>query len=371
MNIGVNARILLSDHMEGVARYIYETTRHMAMAHPDDTFFLFFDRKVSAHFVFPANVIKIVVPLQARHPILWHIWFEYLLPVFFYTYKIDVFYSGDGYLSLRTKIPTVLVTHDLAYIHFPEHIPYLALKHYQKYIPRYHDKAVSIIAVSEFVKNDIQKQFNISTDKIHVAYNAVSEHLPDYDDVIPENLLRNISDDPYFIYLGSLHPRKNIERLIDGFNQFLLQTDKQYKLILCGRLAWKSDEIRKKIAQSKAVIHSGPISETTKYKLIKKAEALVYISLFEGFGIPILEAMKTGTPVITASITSMPEVADNAAILVNPYDVPAISEAFIKISTDIKLKEELISRGNERCKMFNWSKSSEIIYNQLLKAKNK
>ena len=126
MRIGVNARLLLSENMEGIPRFTFETTRQMALDHPDDDFILFFDRKVKSNFDFPPNVQKIVIPLQARHPVLWYIWFELLVPLYLKKHQIDVFYSADGYLSLRTGIHTVMVMHDLAYLHFPSHISFVS-----------------------------------------------------------------------------------------------------------------------------------------------------------------------------------------------------------------------------------------------------
>lgn len=365
MNIGVNARVLTTENMEGVARYIYETTRCMAMAHPDDRFILFFDRNVKAQFDFPANVSKVIVPVQARDPILWYIWFELLLPIYLKKYKIDVFYSGDGSLSLRTNVPTLLVTHDLAYIHHPDHISKRYLSYNKAYVPKFHQKAASIITVSHYVKNDVINKFGVDPSKIHVAYNAVNK--------LDRQSLSSSSDEktqinhPYFIYVGSLHPRKNIIRLIDGFLKFKSMTDNDYKLVIAGRLAWKSDDIKQKLTSSPDIIYLGMVSEQKKNELISKAVALAYISVFEGFGIPIIEAMRLSVPVITSSVTSMPEVAGDAALLVDPFDINSIASALTTLSNDQDLRTDLIKKGNERYQYFSWEKSGDIIYNELLK----
>lgn len=365
MNIGVNARVLTSENMEGVARYIYETTRCMAMAHPDDRFILFFDRNVKSQFDFPANVSKVIVPVQARDPILWYIWFELLLPIYLKWYKIDVFYSGDGSLSLRTNVPTLLVTHDLAYIHHPDHISKRYLSYNKVYVPKFHQKASSIITVSHYVKNDVINKFGVDPSKIHVAYNAVNK--------LDQQSLTSSSDEktqinhPYFIYVGSLHPRKNIIRLIDGFLRFKSLTNNDYKLVIAGRLAWKSDDIKQKLTSSPDIIYLGMVSEQKKNELISKAVALAYISVFEGFGIPIIEAMRLSVPVITSSVTSMPEVAGDAALLVYPFDINSIASALTTLSNDQDLRTDLIKKGNERYQYFSWEKSGDIIYNELLK----
>lgn len=365
MNIGVNARLLLGLNMEGIARFTYETTYKMALDHPNDSFFLFFDRNVAIDFGFPENVHNVIVPLQARHPFLWHTWFEYLLPYYFKKYQIDVFYSTDGYLSLSTQVPTLLVVHDLAYLYYPSHIAKLSLKHYQYFIPRYIKKAKAIISVSQFVKNDIIHHFKTPEDKISVAYNAINAPKSNKLDSLSSEITK-----PYFIYVGSLNPRKNIVRLIDAFDTFNGDVDHKFTLVLAGRLAWKSKEIKEKIDQSPHVIHLGEISETNKYILLKNALALVYISLFEGFGIPILEAMMSGIPVITSSISSMPEVAGDAAICVDPKNTTEIAEAMKQIATQPNVRAALIAKGNKRYRDFSWANSANIIYNQLVKIKS-
>lgn len=369
MNIGVNARVLTSENMEGVARYIYETTLSMALAHPEDRFILFFDRKVNVNFCFPSNVSKVIVPVQARDPILWYIWFEILIPIYLRSYKIDVFYSGDGSLSLRSDVPTLLVTHDLAYLYYPDYIPQRHLSYNQKNVPKFHQKASSIITVSGYVKNDVIKNFDIHPSRINVAYNAINP--------IKLSVILKSNDDnnktinhPYFIYVGSLHPRKNIINLIDAFNAFNANINKDYKLVLAGRLAWKSDDIKHKIEASPDVIFLGTISEQTKNRLISESQALVYISVFEGFGIPIIEAMSLGVPVITSSVTSMPEVAGDAALLVDPFDITSIAAAMANLANNGTLKSDLIRKGHERYQYFSWEKSASIIYDELLKIRN-
>ncbi len=365
MNIGVNARLLTSENMEGIARYIYETTRSMAITHPEDRFVLFFDRKVKVNFDFPSNVTKVIVPVQARDPILWYIWFELLMPIYLKWYKIDVFYSGDGSLSLRSSVPTLLVTHDLAYLHYPDHISKRNLAYNQKYVPRFHQKASSIITVSNYVKNDLINKFGLHPSKIHVAYNAINKlsQLVASDEINIESQIKN----PYFIYVGSLHPRKNIINLIDGFAKFKSLTNNTYKLVIAGRLAWKADEIKRKLASSSDVIYLGMVSEQIKNRLISQSEALVYISVFEGFGIPIIEAMSLGVPVITSDVTSMPEVAGDAALLVDPFDINSISYAMASLAMDESLKADLSKKGYERYQHFSWDKSASIIYYELAK----
>ncbi len=365
MRIGVNGRLLLSDKMEGMPRYIYETTLQMALSHPDDRFILFFDRKIKVDFGFPPNVESVIVPWHARHPILWYWWFELMIPLYLWWYKIDVFYSGDGYMSLRTQTPTLMVIHDLAYVHYPEQIQASSLWHYKRYVPQYIRQASSLMTVSDYVKNDIHSNFDIPLENIKIAGNAV-EHIPlSLTAEMTESIQQQLDGKPYFLYIGAIHPRKNIINLIKAFNTF--NKDNSHKLILAGRMAWKTNEIKEMIQLSADILHVGMVTEIEKYILIRNAVAVTYVSLFEGFGIPILEAMRAGTPVITSHATSMPEVAGDAALLVNPHDPEDIAKAITSLALDKTLRERLIKKGYPQCDKFSWKTSGDIIYKELLR----
>lgn len=365
MRIAVNTRVLLKGRMEGVCRYIHETTKRIVLAHPEHEFVFFFDRSFHPSFIYAPNVTPVVLSPPTRDPILWKIWFDYVLPRALRKHKIDVFLSGDTYLSLRTEIPTILVSHDIAYVHFPDHIPGRVLKYYEKHFPAFHRKAKKIVAVSKFTKQDIVQTYGLDPENIAVAYNATPEGFAPFSEEEKALTRRQITNgQPFFIYVGALHPRKNISKLMKAFLQFKL-SGKPHKLILLGRKAWNFEEYEKTIAESPDII----FLDGNKYdpkKIVPAAEAMVYVSLHEGFGIPILEGMSAGVPVITSNTSSMPEVAGNAALLVNPTSAQEIEHAFTKISNQDH--KELIEKGLKRVKEFEWEKSAEVIYKTILEA---
>ncbi len=361
MKIGVNARLLVSPKMEGIARYIYETTVHMALTHPDDEFILFFDRQYNGKFIFPSNIKCVVVPWHARHSYIWYLWFEIMLPMYFKIYKIDVFYSGEGYLSKKSRVPTLLVLHDLTYLHYPEHVQKDSLMYFRKNTPKFLEIAQTVVTVSHYVKGDIIRHFAITPEKIKVAYNAVTPIQPQKHTKLPPIL------EPYFIYVGAIHPRKNVKNIIEAFLQFKISQKTNIKLVLLGRMAWDTKEIEQMVNFSEDIIYLGMLDDDSKNVWIRNAVCMVYVSLFEGFGIPILEAMNLGTPVITSNITSMPEVASDAAICVDPTSINEIAEAMNTILKDNTLRDTLIEKGHKRVKDFQWSKSAQIIYSELFK----
>jgi glycosyltransferase involved in cell wall biosynthesis len=368
MKIAINTRFLLKHQMEGVGRFIYETTKRLVLNHPDDEFHFLFDRSYDPSFIHAPNVKAKVLFPPARSPWLWKYWFEIAVPQYLKKIKADVFFSPDTYLSLSSKVPCLLVSHDIAYAHFPEHIPKPALKYYQKYFPKYHKRANKIIAVSSFTKKDIIETYGVDESKIQVAYNAAGDNFKKLNGVEKEEIRKDFTGGkPYFIYVGSIHPRKNIQRLILAFNRFKSQTKSDIKLILVGRLAWKIDSIlacHKESSYTADIIFLQHIDQGIE-KLMGAAEALVYVSLHEGFGIPVLEAMHCDIPVICSNSTSLPEVAGKAAILVNPNNTIEISDAMIRIVKDLSLRKQIIEAGQLQRKKFDWDKTSEIIYQQL------
>ena len=371
MKIAVNARELLKGRMEGIGRYIFETTRQMVLDHPDDEFFFFFDRKYDPSFIFAHNVTPVVIHPQARHPLLWYIWFEIAVPYYLKKYKIDVFYSGDTYLSMKTKVPTLLVCHDVAYKHYPKHIKKIHLNYYENNFAKFHKRADHIVAVSEFTRQDIIKIYDLIPNKVTVGHNASPKGFKPSNS--NEQLIirdRLTGGNPYFIYVGSLHPRKNVVNLIKAFDIFKKQNHTNHKLVLVGRMAWKNEELQEVFATTEHkddIIFTGHVSNDDLPKYLASAEALTYVSVFEGFGIPILEGMSSGTPVITSNVSSMPEVAGNAALLIDPHDPTSIATGMQRIICEPKLRDSLIAKGYERVKVFSWKKTADHIYKQMNK----
>ena len=369
MNIGINARLFIKGKMEGVATYIHENVSRMIDNHPEDNFILFFDRAIDfEHLCSKANVTSVLVLPPTRHPLLWEIWWQWQIPRYLKKHSVDVFYTGEIFMPRRTKIPRVIVSHDLAYLHYPKQIPSSVLKYYARTYPKNHHQADKIIAVSEATKSDIVKQYDIDPEKIRVIYNATTSGFKPIDESTKKSIQKKYSNNnPYFAYLGSFHPRKNIVNLIKGFECFKSSQTGPYKLILMGRWSWKTEKIKEALENSRFkndIIILEDIGDE-KYDVVAASEALCYISLFEGFGIPVLEGFSSGVPVITSNVSSMPEVAEDAALQVNPKDPNDIGLAMIKLSTDQDLKNALIQKGFERVKAFDWGRSAKQTYEVL------
>lgn len=370
MKIAINTRLLLKDKLEGIGWFTYETLKRITKNHPEHQFYFLFDRKYDEEFIFGDNVTPIVIGPQARHPILFDIWFNYSVTRTLKKIKADVFVSPDGYLSLKTKIPQLAVIHDLNFEHYPEDLPPKILKYYKKRFPQFAQKAERIVTVSNFSKNDIIDQYGISTEKIDVVYNGTNEFFSPLNEEEKGLIKSNYTEGaPYFVYVGSLHARKNIDRMLLAFDQFKQSRKSDYKFVVVGEKIWKSVDLEKTLSQLKHredVIFTGRVSTNNLVKLVGASLGLVYVSYFEGFGIPVIEGMKSGVPVITSNVTSLPEVADNAAILVDPYSISEIAEAMEQL-TDAAIQNKYIELGLKRASDFSWENSAQLLWKSIEK----
>ncbi len=370
MRILVNARFLLKDKLEGIGLYSYEILRRLVASQPETEFIFCFDRPYDKEFIFGPNVEPLVIRPPARHPFLFIWWFEVGIPKIYKRRKAHVFFSPDGFLSLSNKVEkSLLVMHDLAFIHYPVQVSPTVLWYYKKFVPRFVQKADHIVTVSHASRVDLEENYPDSLGKTSVIYNGCREIFRPYDENTRSRIRHDYSDDqPYFMALGAIHPRKNIERLLHAFAQFKEKTGSSVQLLIAGRKAWKTgtvESIYKNHPYKDDITFLGYVQDDVLTKLVSASLGLIFISLFEGFGLPIVEAMKAETAVITSNRSSMREVADTAAILVNPEDIDDISEAMVSLATDSELRARMIERGRLRAKAFDWDQAATQMADRL------
>ncbi len=372
MKIAVNTRLLLSGRMDGIARFADETLRIITNRHPEHQFYFYFDRKYDEQFIYNSNVHPVIIHPQARHPFLFLAWFEASVPLHFARLRPDIFLSPDGFLSLTSKVKSVGVIHDLNFEHSPEDIPYFMRKYYSLMFPHFAKKAARIATVSEYSKLDIVDKYKVDPLKIDVVYNGAGSIFKPLQSAGQQQTRYKFSQGrEYFFFIGTLHPRKNLVNLFKAFDLFKQNDTKGIKLILSGARMWWTDEIRQSYEGMEFrddVIFTGRVNDDDLADLMASALALTYVSLFEGFGIPILEAFHCDTPVITSNVTSMPEVAGNAAILTNPFSINSIADAMRKIASDPRFRQELIGAGREQRKKFSWEQTAEKLWGCVEKA---
>ncbi len=371
MKIAVNTRLLLKGKLDGIGWFTLENFSRICRNHPEHEFHFIFDRGYSKEFVFSDNVIPHVLPPQARHPLLFKIWYDWSLPFLLWRIKPDVLISPDAMCSLRTSIPQLLVIHDLNFIHYPNDLPEIISRYWREHTPRYVAKAKRIVTVSEFSKSDIMRQYNVAYDKVDVVHNGVNTSYTPLD-AHSQRMVRErwTGGAPYFLFVSSIHPRKNLQRLLPAFDRFRLASDEKVKLLVVGRRFWLNEELDRVytgMMHREDVIFTDRLEIDQLRDIVASALGSVYVSYFEGFGIPIIESFQCGVPVITSNVTSMPEVAGNAALLVNPFSIEEIAAAMHHIWSNSHLREELIRRGFERVKQYSWDRASELLWESILK----
>jgi len=355
--------------MEGMGWFSLEILKRMVRNHPECEFIFFFDRQYAEEFVFAENVTPVVLHPQARHPFLYIAWFEWSISRALKKLKPDVFLSPDGFLSLSTKTPSIPVIHDINFLHHPENTPFLTRNYYNYFFPRFAKKAARIATVSEYSKADVSKSYGILPENIDVIPNGLREgFFVLSEQECDEVRLKWTKGSPYFIYVGALINRKNLVGLFKAFDLFC-QANPEHKLVIVGDAMWGGSYVKDAFHQMKnqeRVIFTGHLIQIELNQLLSAATALTFVPFFEGFGVPIIEAFAAGTAVITSNTTSLPEVAGEAAILVDPKSPKAISDAMLQLTVNDALRMDLIHKGLMRVKEYNWEHSAELMWNCIM-----
>lgn len=373
MKIAINARFLQTGNLEGIGWYTYELCKRWVQNHPEDQFILIYDRPQSEWLITGKNVKSVVIGPKSRHFFSFWYWFDVQIPKIMRQEQVDVFFSPDNFLSLQTAVPTVLTTHDIAHFHYPRQVAWMHRPYYRLFIPRFLKKATHIVCVAEHGKADLIAHYQVPMEKITVVPNgtrAIFQPLSDAEKTQVKAEFSNGAD--YFFFLGAIHPRKNVLGLLRAYELFREKSGATVRLLIAGKMAWQVQEITAAHAASTYrddILFLGYLPEETAAELMASALALTYLSFFEGFGLPVLEALCTDTPVITSNTSSLPEVAGEAALLVDPYDVEQIARAMLRIWSEPDLRADLVKKGQLQRQQFSWDRAAADIYT-ILQANN-
>ncbi|GAB5556588.1 MAG: hypothetical protein SchgKO_08010 [Schleiferiaceae bacterium] len=371
LTIAVNTRWLIPDKLAGIGWFTHHLVKRWVKNHPEVHFLFIFDREYDESFIYGPNITPYVAYPQARHPLLWMAWNEFSVRYFLSKHKPDIYFSPDGFVPLKTKIPTVPVIHDLNFEHHPEWIPKSAAKYLKKYTPEFAKKGDIVLTVSEFSKSDIQEQYQIPGKKIEVLYNGPQSSFSPMKTEEAVTFRKFMTDGfEYFLVLGSVNPRKNISRIFKSFNEFKKRTGLPHKLVVIGEMMYwprQVENVYSKLEHKEDIAFMGRCAEDELSQWLASATALYFPSLFEGFGIPIIEAFSTDTPVITSNTTSMPEVAGDAALYVDPYNTEDMVNALTEVATKPEVRNELIKKGRIQRERYSWDVSAEKAWDILMK----
>ena len=370
MKIAVNTRWLLHNRLEGIGNFSHNLLSRLVKNHPEIEFDFYFDRPFHSSFIYSENVTGYNLMPPARHPYLWYVWYEISLKRKLKKTKPDLFFSPDGFIPTSGKTKTLNAIHDLNFEHHPEWVPQNVLKYYKKHFPLSAEKATRLITVSEYSKTDIVNTYCIAESKIDVVYNsAASDFCKKSDSDILEFKTKHTDGQPYFIFVGALNPRKNLQNIFPAFDRL----ESTHKFVVVGeKMHWDGgiEMAYNKMHKKDSVIFTGRLNGEDLNIALSGATALVFPSLFEGFGIPIIEAFKAETAVITANNSSLPEVAGDAALFVNAENQDEILTAMRKLKGNQDLRSSLIEKGKLQAQKFDWDTSAEKLWEIMLKTMN-
>ena len=372
MKIAVNCIFLQKNNLEGYGYFVQEIFKRLAKQYPEHEFIFVFDRKFEEQFIFSSNIKPILVTPKARHALAFKFWYDVKLPLALRSVKPDIIIQPYGFCSLTTKTPQLLVVHDLAFKHYPQFISGQHLWYYRFFTPKFLNKATRIATVSEFSKKDIIDQYKVELSKIDVVYSAAKNIFKPIDTTRQQNIKEEYADGcEFFLFTGSIHPRKNLLNTLKAFSLFKKWQQSNMKLLVAGRLAWQYDEVLKKLKTFKYrndVVLLDYVDENELANIMASAYGVLYPSFWEGFGVPVLEAMQSGVPVVTGNQSSMPEIGGSAALYANAADADSIAKQMLALYKDESLRKKLIETGKQQASTFSWDNTAALMWQTILKS---
>ncbi len=353
----------------GIGRYTRELLRALAAADPEIRYRLFYASPpgAPAHALpaLPANFSVRALPFD-------DVWFARVwhrarlpLPVEWITGRIDLFHSPDFTLPpTRRGTRTLLTVHDLSFVRDPESAVPVLRAYLNQVVPRSVARADHVLADSAATRDDLIDLYGAAPEKISILYSGVNESFRPVQEAASLAAVRaryRLGDAPFILAVGTLQPRKNYARLIQAFAQL---DDPDLSLVIAGGRGWLYEAIFAEVERlnlGQRVIFPGFVVDEDLPALYSAAAVLAYPSIYEGFGLPILEAFACGTPVVTSTASCLPEVAGDAALLVPPTDVAALAGALARAMHDTTLRARLVQAGQDRARQFSWAQSAQTL----------
>jgi glycosyltransferase involved in cell wall biosynthesis len=365
LRIGIDIRSLVFTRA-GINRYTENLIRSLLEIDVANEYALFSNTKSCYDWSSYSNAQEVIVRLPHFGRITEKIWEEILLPP--NLKRMDVFHSPRYMLPKKKPCKFVVTVHDLAFKKLPHIFVKRTVKYFSNLLEDSIQKADKIIAVSHNTKEDLLRLFNVRDDKVEVIYEGVNENYKVTTDCETLEHARSKYSLPekFILYVGTIEPRKNLVGLIKAFHKLKEKKAIEHRLVIAGGKGWLYNDVFEAVERlglTQDIIFTGYVEESELPTLYNLSDLFVYPTLYEGFGLPVLEAMACGVPVICSEVSSLPEVAGNAAIVVNPYDSDEIAEAIAHILENSSLKDTLIEKGIRRASMFTWQETARETLN--------
>jgi len=382
LNIQIDAQLLMDEHKTGINWTAQKIIEGLAKTAKQNEYIL--NYFAIFKFTEKQNYVGSLLKLGCRsnecrwfHSSLYKLLYNFIpIPYsLFFGKKADITHFMNYHVPPGVKGKVVTMVYDMVYKVFPETMNTRTRSMLNLSMKRSCKRADVIVTISQFSKNEIIKYLNVPSEKIVVMPCGVDLELyrPDFDLNDVQRIKNHYGiKGKYLLYLGTLEPRKNIDRLVDAFYLLKQHIPNSPSLVIAGRKGWQYDSIFQKVhalGLNADIIFTGYVDPADSPILIKGAAAFVFPSIYEGFGLPPLEAMACGTPVITSNVASLPEVVGDAALMVDPFSVESIANALERMILDENLRSELSQKGLERASGYSWDHSVSIlldVYNQLV-----
>ena len=361
MRIGFDARKINREIRTGIEEYSYHLLENLLKIDSKNEYILYLDREVDDHVKHGLNLghtTQIIVPV-AQSPV---VWASLALPlkVQFSSIRPDVLFMPVHYIPPFCPTKVLFVAYDLVFDHFRplsrlvhSALVYIATK-----------RATRIVAVSHATEHDLIKKIGVEPGRIsvvHLGYDDRVYHTGYTSKETSHTVEKFGLTNGFILYCGTLQPRKNIVRLIEAYALILSKHTLPHKLVIVGKPGWKVNQVFRRVEQlglRDRIVFTGYLPTKELALLLNRAAVFAFPSLYEGFGLPLLEAMACGVPVVTSDVSSMPEVVGDAAVLANPYDVQDLADAIARVLFEPNLRGQLTARGRERIKSFSWEKTA-------------
>lgn len=353
----INCIPLLSE-LTGVGRYIFETCKHLPLSENFDLRFYYGYRSKELIKISDHKAIKAAGSFLLENPKLRTLAKHFL----FNTSKIlapsfDIYWEPNFIPLNHIKSKNIITTiNDFSFEHFRENIPEERIHHFDKNFYKNIYKSNHIICISNYVKREVLERLNYKEEEISVIHLGVRHNIFK---VYKDSSTAFILPEKFILFVGSIEPRKNLKRLLLAYDALDNTIKNEYKLVLVGLTGWKNEEIFDLINKNKQnIYYLGYIDDENLAKIYNKADLFVFPSIYEGFGLPVLEAMACGTPVLTSDCSSLPEVGGDAVEYCDPYNMEEITYKMTKILENEKMRENMRNKGLLRVKKFTWGKTA-------------
>ncbi|MBN1384727.1 MAG: glycosyltransferase family 4 protein [Elusimicrobia bacterium] len=364
MRIGINARYLQKE-TSGIINYLLNLILNLKKIDKESKYTLFFgnDKPIPAE-VLGDNFRSDIPRMPTNSQIMRVLWEHLYLPLTIKKLKIDIFHEPSFIAPVFKKCPTVITIYDLAFLYYPECFTRRNVMYFKAMLTGSINKADAIIAISENTKRDIINHFKVHPDKIKVIYGGVDSFFRIVSDAEKISHIKkkfNINRS-YILNVSLISPRKNLISLLKSFKRLKEDKNIDCQLVIAGEKGWRYKDIFKTVSSlnlDDSTVFTGCVSNEELLHLYNNAMLFAYPSLYEGFGLPVLEAMACGCPVVASNTSSIPEVCADAAMLVDPENIDDLTGAIYKMITEDSVKQVYKKKGLERIKCFLWKETAQ------------